>query len=159
MKARILIVVRHGHRDTQDGREKDNGLSEKGKEQAKAVGKLFRLRYPKAKPLLLSSPKVRCIQTLIPLADKVGADVKVLGLLDEQSESEKDFKRRLEKSYRWWRQKAPETVVICSHGDWIPSFTNHVLGAPIDLKKGGWLEMESDSQGQVRLRWVLQKLE
>lgn len=159
MKPRTLIVVRHGHRDTEAGREKDNGLSEKGKEQAKAVGRLFRLRYPKAHPLLLASPKVRCIQTLIPLGDKVDVEVKVLDLLDEQSESESAFKRRLDKFYRWWKQRAPETTVVCSHGDWIPVFTEHVLGAPIDLKKGGWLELESDEEGRVRIRWVLQKLD
>ena len=32
MKSRTLILVRHAHRDTDLGRERDNGLSEKGKE-------------------------------------------------------------------------------------------------------------------------------
>jgi broad specificity phosphatase PhoE len=157
MKDRRLILIRHAHRDTSEGRDRDDGLSEKGKEQAKAVSKYFRSRYGKAEPLLLSSPKVRCIETLLPLSDKLKADVKILDLLDEQHEPEKAYTQRVEKFFRWWKQRAPELVIACSHGDWIPFFVRHSLGATVDLKKGGWLEIES-REGQLHLVWILQKL-
>lgn len=157
MKDRTLILVRHAHRDTSEGRERDNSLSSKGKEQARAIADYFFERYPKAEPLLLSSPKVRCIETLLPLADRLECAAKVLDLLDEQHESEAVFRKRIEKFFRWWKQRAPELVVACSHGDWIPAFALATLGSSVELKKGGWLEVES-SEGAVRLRWVLQKL-
>ncbi len=157
MKSRTLILVRHAHRDTDLGRERDNGLSEKGKEQAKAVSVYFRKRFPKVRPLLLSSPKIRCIETLLPISDKLNASVETLDLLTEQHETDVAFKKRLEKFFRWWKQRGPEVVVLCSHGDWIPAFCEHALGVGIQLKKGGWIELEGRS-GAVSLVWVLQRL-
>jgi len=156
MKNRTLILVRHAHRDTSD-RERDNSLSDRGREQAKAVSRYFRERFKKESALLVSSPKVRCIETLLPLADKLGVDVKVVDLLDEQSESDAGFQRRLEKFFRWWKLRGPELVVACSHGDWIPAFAHKVLGLSVDLKKGGWLEIEA-RDGALSLRWILQKI-
>lgn len=157
MKDRKLILLRHAHRDTTDGRERDNGLSEKGRDQAKAVGRYFRERFPKETPILLSSPKVRCIETLLPLSDRLKIDVKILEDLDEQNDSAASYARRIEKFFRWWKSRAPETVVACSHGDWIPAFTRLAIGTEVDMKKGGWLEIES-RDGAVKLRWLLQKL-
>jgi broad specificity phosphatase PhoE len=157
MKDRKLILVRHAHRDTDQGRERDNGLSEKGRDQAKAIGRYYRTRFPNETPILLSSPKVRCIETLLPLSDKLKIDVKILEDLDEQNDSSSDYARRIEKFFRWWKTRAPETVVACSHGDWIPTFTRAAIGTEVDLKKGGWLEIES-RDGAIKLRWLLQKL-
>lgn len=157
MTTRRMIIVRHAHRDTSKGRERDNGLSDKGKEQAKAVSRYFRERYPKEEPLLLASPKVRCIQTLLPLADKLRKEVTLLDLLDEQNEPEEVYNKRIEKFFRWWKQRSPNLVVACSHGDWIPLFVKRAIGASIDLKKGGWLELEI-REDQVYLLWVLQRL-
>jgi hypothetical protein len=63
----------------------------------------------------------------------------------------------VQKFFRWWKQRAPDVVVACSHGDWIPLFTRLALGTEVDLKKGGWLEIESQ-KNTVCLRWLLQKL-
>lgn len=157
MKDKTLILVRHAHRDTSEGRERDNSLSEKGREQAKAISRYFRERFKKETPLLVSSPKVRCIETLLPLADKLGSEVKVLDVLDEQHGADAEFQRQIEKFFRWWKQRAPETVMACSHGDWIPAFVRLSVGTSIDLKKGGWLEIEA-RDGKLSLRWVLQRL-
>ncbi len=157
MKDRILILVRHAHRDTDKGRDRDNGLSDRGKVQAKSVARFFLERFDVATPVLLSSPKIRCIETLLPLSDKLGVEVQVVDLLKEQAGTQKEFDRQIEKFFRWWKQRAPETVVVCSHGDWIPRFAKKVFGLEIELKKGGWMEVES-SGGAIRLRWLLQKL-
>ena len=157
MKDKTLIIVRHAHRDTTEGRERNNSLSEKGKEQAKAVSRYFRERYPDVEPLLLSSPKVRCIETLLPLADKLKAEVKVVDLLNEQEGSRGEFERQIEKFFRWWKQSKDECTVICTHGDWIPAFTRLTLKMEIELKKGGWMEFHS-AHRKFNLSWVLQKL-
>jgi 8-oxo-(d)GTP phosphatase len=157
MKERTLILLRHAHRETTLGRDRDNGLSEKGKEQAKAIAKYYLGRFPDSSPVLLSSPKIRCVETLLPLADKTGRDIKVVDLLDEQFETNTAFQRRIAKFLQWWKKSQPSVLVVCSHGDWIPAFSRLFLGTAIELKKGGWLELESKS-GVLRLRWVLQKV-
>lgn len=157
MKDRTLIMVRHAHRDTTEGRERDNGLSERGREQSKALERFYRDRLAKQPVIFLSSPKVRCIETLLPLADRMKTEVQILDLLDEQHESDKAYARRVEKFLRWWKQRAPELVVACSHGDWIPSFAQLTLGIDLELKKGGCMELESTGRS-VKLRWLLQKL-
>ncbi len=157
MKDKNLIIVRHAHRDTSEGRERDNSLSERGKDQAKAVARYFKERYGKEEALLLASPKVRCIETLLPLADRLGTEVKVVDLLDEKHEPQPDFERRVEKFFRWWKQRGPSLVVACSHGDWIPTFSQQVLGISLDLRKGAWLEMGGHGR-HTDLLWLLQKL-
>ncbi len=157
MKEKNLILVRHAHRDTSEGRERDNGLSERGKDQAKAIARYFKERYGKEEALLLSSPKVRCIETLLPLADKLGVEVKVVDLLGEQVESQEALERRIEKFFRWWKQRGPALVVACSHGDWIPAFSRKVLGISLDVKKGAWLEIGGHGR-HTELRWLLQKV-
>lgn len=154
---RTLIILRHAHRETSSGRDQDNGLSARGKVQARRVYRYFKNRFPGQKPVLLSSPKARCIQTLLPLSDKLGVEMKVLDLINEQDGTTRAFALRVEKFLHWWKKKGPALLVVCSHGDWIPLFTQKAIGACIDLKKAGWAEFESESS-QVRLRWLLQKV-
>jgi phosphohistidine phosphatase SixA len=154
---RTLILVRHAHRETDGGRDRDNGLSPRGKVQAKFIARYFRMRFPKQSPVLLSSPKLRCIETLFPLSDKLGIEMKVLDLIAEQEGTTKSFILRVEKFLRWWKTQGPPLLVVCSHGDWIPQFTQKAVGAAIELKKGGWAELEIESS-QARLRWLLQKV-
>ncbi len=153
---RTLILVRHAHRET-GGRDKDNGLSARGKVQARLICRYFKSRFPKEIPVLLSSPKLRCIETLLPLSDKLGVEMKVLELVKEQDGATKPFVLRVEKFFKWWKTKGPPLLVVCSHGDWIPLFTQKALGTSIDLKKGGWAELELEPS-QLRLRWLLQKV-
>src|SRR5262245_33981006 len=68
---KTLILIRHGHRDN-SRRELDNGLTEKGQSQAKNIRRFFAERFSGdeiGKGLwLVSSPKVRCMETLQPTA-------------------------------------------------------------------------------------------
>jgi len=98
-----LFLVRHAHRDTSN-REDDNGLSDKGRDQAKTLVSLFQKKIdPKggkksgSKIVLLSSPKKRCIETLTPFSKKMDVTITIDPNLDEQrsGESSGQFEKRV----------------------------------------------------------------
>ena len=152
-----LILVRHGHRDTDQGRGADHGLSKKGQAQAKRVAKHFHAVFGKRKALILSSPKRRCVETVFPVARMIRCQVRASSLLDEGGALEKKVRRFL----KWWFKEAPELTVLCSHGDWIPECTKALLGTEIHLDKGGWIEIQNKGNGEgseLELRTVLQIL-
>ncbi len=150
MSKKTLILIRHAHRDTGDGRTRDNGLSDKGKEQARE----FRDAYLKNKfdpnALFYSSPKKRCVETLEPLAKKLARDIEIDKLLDEQSDGESNYAltRRIDLFAAWVEQTEAQTVVACSHGDWIPSFCDKVIHNPMDFRKGEWAVFTVGEKGK-----------
>jgi 8-oxo-dGTP diphosphatase len=150
---KILVLVRHAHRDTAVP-SADNGLSKRGRRQAEAVKRFYKERFGKDTSLLISSPKKRCVETLEPLADKLGVRLRTDGRLGEGS---KGLEERTQEFLSWWRDQAPHRVVACSHGDWIPEFLNLAVGATLPLKKGGWAELSLD-HNDIRLETWLQSL-
>jgi broad specificity phosphatase PhoE len=153
-----LIIVRHAHRNKLKSGEADNGLSAKGKKQAKALQKLYSNVFGGKKAVILSSPKVRCMETVQPIAKKIKVSLETIDSLNEaQSDTELNEKIRSFHSY-WQKLDAPLTL-ICSHGDWIPTYLKQVLGVDIDLDKGGWIELESSQEKpklRLALRWIIQ---
>ncbi|MGE4132635.1 MAG: phosphoglycerate mutase family protein [Bdellovibrionales bacterium] len=156
---KTLILVRHAHRDNTD-RAVDNGLSEKGKTQAKAIRRFYLDRFSaqenKAGIWLVTSPKIRCQETLAPLAKVLEKAVDLHPWLDEQAgkESVKAFEQRIEDFLAEWRASKMERTILCSHGDWLPLAIQKLLGLSVGLKKGSWVELEwSGTQASV-LWWI-----
>ncbi len=155
---KILVLVRHAHRDRLEG-ESDNGLSAKGLKQAKAVRRFFKRRYGRAEPAIFSSPKVRCIETLEPLARWLNVPIERLAELDEGGSLDgkirafRDHFVSLESPSR--HPDEPELVVACSHGDWIPRAIELWTGTEIFLDKGGWAELRW-TDDKLELAWVVQ---
>jgi broad specificity phosphatase PhoE len=153
-EARTLVIVRHAHRDKPLGWILDNGLSDKGEKQARRVAKHFVRRFGEAaKPVILSSPKRRCVQTVEPLGQAVGVAVKRHEDLDEGELLE----ARARKFLDWWKAEGPALTVACSHGDWIPVFMDFLTGRELDLDKGGWIEI-NQADGETRVVEVHQAL-
>lgn len=152
---KTLIIIRHAHRDKAAGREADNGLSKKGIDQTRALTKFFERRYSGTKPLVLTSPKLRCVETVLPIADICGVKLFAVDWLLEQGEGEsrKEMKKRAQQALRFWKREAPALTILCSHGDWIPEFLDAALGAPLELKKAGWAEFSSSDPYEV---WIIQ---
>jgi phosphohistidine phosphatase SixA len=154
-----LIIIRHAHRYKLDGGKADNGLSKKGRKQAKALTRYFKKQYAKEKALLLSSPKVRCTETLVGIEKIFRTAVRKDLLLLEQNENESitQFKARIAKFKEFWINKGGPFTVICSHGDWIPLAFEAFIGKTFDLDKGGLAEisLESKKDGPV-LRTLIQ---
>lgn len=157
-----LILIRHAHRDTQK-RELDNGLSSKGEKQVRDLIRFFRARRSEEKESFqsvnfLSSPKLRCVETLRPWAEAWGGRVlKDVRLLELQGgEGFGDLMGRVENfTQSLVARPTQETTIVCSHGDWLPECLFHLVGHRIELKKAGFAEIDVDG-GSARLRWVVQ---
>jgi broad specificity phosphatase PhoE len=156
---KTLVLCRHGHRDT-SRRELDNGLSEKGREQAKNIKRFLTERFD-AEDLrqgiwFASSPKLRCVETILPAAKAVGREVDSHPDLDEQGSKEPSsaFEARIQRFLNEWTASTVGVTVVCSHGDWLPLVAHRLIGIPQDFKKGAWLEIEWVS-GEAFLKWYV----
>jgi 8-oxo-(d)GTP phosphatase len=76
-----LVLVRHGHaepKQTWTGQDVDRPLVPRGRRQAELLPRnLVKLRPTR----ILSSPALRCLQTVQPLGRRCGLDVEVLSWL------------------------------------------------------------------------------
>jgi len=155
---KTLIIIRHAHRDTQRGPELNNGLSEKGRRQVRKLFDFYFERFPEMEtPVLLTSGRRRCVETLDPLARKLERKLAIEPLLEEQKPKETmaQFKKRIRSFKKQWERSKADLTVICSHGDWIPLFLKDSVGAEIHLKKGGWAEMVLEKN--LQLTWLIQQ--
>ncbi len=157
---RQLIIVRHAHRDKPSplGRKADNGISKKGQLQAKKVARLYRKLLGAQKAELISSPKVRCVETLEPLAKKLKTKIATHKGLDEQPDEEtaEDYRETVGQFIKGWMKSNSPITMVCSHGDWIPVALDVLLGAGFELKKGGWAQFEY-AQKKFDLKLIVQK--
>lgn len=123
--AMSLYLVRHakaGSRGDWDGDDRDRPLSQAGREQAHGITLLLG-HLPISK--IYSSPYVRCVQTIEPLAHKLGLHVKVTEALAEADEFDDAIALV---------DKAPKNAVLCSHGDVIPAVIDALVGRGMVIK-------------------------
>jgi len=107
-----IYLVRHAHagsRHDWPGDDTQRPLSRKGRRQARAIKDVVAER---GVARVLSSPSVRCQQTVDPLALQCGVDVEVIDSLDEGTP--------LDESMALLRSAFDTEVALCSHGDVIP---------------------------------------
>ena len=120
MRGMAALLVRHGKagsRKDWSGDDRLRPLSKPGHRQAEGLLALL-VGYPITR--VLSSPFVRCVQTVEPLASKLGLEVEGRPELAEAVD--------IAEPRRLLRELAGTTAVFCSHGDVIPA----VLEALID---------------------------
>jgi broad specificity phosphatase PhoE len=106
-----LLLVRHAHAGSRKewaGDDRLRPLSARGRNQADLLGGLLE---PYAPQRILSSPYVRCVATLEPLAERLSLRVEPL---EELAEGNGPLALGLV------RALADEKVVLCTHGDVIP---------------------------------------
>lgn len=105
---------------------------------------------------VVSSPKVRCVETLQPIAKVMERQVDVHPGLDEASarESIKVFEGRVQAFLKEWQESKMEMTIVCSHGDWLPVAMSQLTGIHQDFKKGAWLELETDGSLNA-IRWYI----
>lgn len=156
---KTLIIIRHGSRDNTK-REIDNGLDDKGKDQAKRIKRFFTSRFSqedlKSGLWLVSSPKIRCVETLQPIAKALDRPVDIHPGLDEQAprEASAAMEARIQGFLSEWKKSTAGITVLSSHGDWIPMAVSRLLGLSVDPKKGSWLEIAGEA-GFNSLRWYI----
>lgn len=136
-----VLLVRHakaGDRSRWTGDDRSRPLTDKGRAQAAelvdAIGTV-----PVA---LYSSPYLRCIETLEPLATAHGLDVTV----DDRLAEGVDLEPVLD-----LLNEIPDGSVLCSHGDVIPMVVDALIrrgmvleSAVPGVRKGSWFALSRE---------------
>ncbi len=141
-----LYLVRHakaGERRLWTGDDVDRPLSRKGWQQSEQIAK----RLSKLDPsMLLSSPYVRCVQTLEPLADRIGGRVEIDERLTEDEPVDPVLQLLTD---------VPDGAVLCSHGDIIPAAIQRLeksgtdIRTPTDWRKASVWVLKRDRRDRI----------
>jgi 8-oxo-dGTP diphosphatase len=136
-----LSLVRHAKAGDRGRWEKDDRLrplSRSGRRQAEALVGLF-----EARPVtrVLSSPFVRCVETVRPLARERGLTVEEVDDLSEGAS--------LDAALGLIRSLRSEAAVLCSHGDVIPMIVEH------NVERG--MRVEGPSGWKKASVWILER--
>jgi 8-oxo-dGTP diphosphatase len=141
-----IYVVRHakaGARDAWEGPDHDRPLSDGGHQQANGLVGLFARRSIEA---IGSSPFVRCLQTIEPLARTRGLDIEKRAGLAEGAGT---------KAIWDLVRSGARDSVICTHGDVVQELLDELdrngvdLGSNPRLQKGSTWVLEA-SDGSVK---------
>ena len=114
-----LFVVRHAHAGSRSEWTDDDRLrplSEQGEAQSSGIAGQLVEHSPK---LILSSPALRCVQTVAPLAEKLDLEVTIDERLFEGAGPDEV------RSFVGDLDSVP--TVCCSHGDVIPMVLRHLV--------------------------------
>jgi 8-oxo-dGTP diphosphatase len=146
-----LILVRHasaGHRDSWDGQDLMRPLDAEGTMDAPLLADLLACFAPRAR--VISSPAVRCTESVRPYADRFGGSVEAKAVLTVPGrDSFLDGTDRAETLRHLFRNlvAAAQPVVVCLHRENLPlalAAASAVLDAPppaepdLELPKGGF---------------------
>ncbi len=148
---KLIIIIRHAHRSKKVGPDEDNGLSKKGFVQAKQIQNHFNRVFGKEVPVIISSPKRRCIETVERIAIERGSEVICSSQLDEGG----DLKKKTNLFIKQLSNMKAPLVVACSHGDIIPILIKGLIGVELILDKGAWAQFEYE-EDDFNLRWIFQ---
>jgi 8-oxo-dGTP diphosphatase len=142
-------LVRHadaGRRGSWHGPDGERPLVAAGQAQAQALALELVLVRPRR---ILSSPLVRCIQTVQPLADALGVVVEPHPALAEGADTDESW--ALLESLA-----GDEEAVLCSHGDVIPPLLERlerrgipVVGSEQGVAKGSVWTVEAAPDGRL----------
>ena len=142
-----IYLVRHakaGDRSSWPGDDFFRPLSRRGQMQSEALVLQF-AGAPIAR--LLTSPYIRCIESLVPLA---GERVLAIEPVDALAEY-----RSLEDALTLVRKHTHHDVVMCSHGDIIPMLLGYYASRGVDLgpdpawPKGCTWRLDVDATGEI----------
>jgi 8-oxo-dGTP diphosphatase len=133
---RVVHLIRHAHAGSRSawlGDDRERPLSAKGRAQARAITDA--LTHADIIEVW-SSPYLRCVQTVEPLATRLGTPVVEDPRLAEGEDAAAVLDAVLA------RADAGRTMAVCSHGDVIPALVveavrrGATLHGPAELRKG-----------------------
>jgi 8-oxo-dGTP pyrophosphatase MutT (NUDIX family)/phosphohistidine phosphatase SixA len=132
-----LLFVRHavaGDRSKWKGDDHLRPITSKGRRQSEVLAELL---ADVGVDRIISSPYVRCVQTVEPLAERLGLEIETSEHLVEGADPKQGMK--------WLKSLSRNHVVLSSHGDMIPAYLERMsrkgmkLHSPhgyFDCKKG-----------------------
>jgi 8-oxo-dGTP pyrophosphatase MutT (NUDIX family)/phosphohistidine phosphatase SixA len=121
-----LYLVRHGNagiRSKWQGADKKRPLTENGQQQSLGIAEIL-ARHPITE--IWSSPTVRSIETLAPVADNLGTVVQTTKLLKEFTE--------LDVIYDYLSSLGPGSIVLGTHKDWIGPLLKDLSSRGVKLR-------------------------
>lgn len=143
-----VYLVRHakaGERGVWEGDDQLRPLSGRGHLQARGLVEVLEdAKFDR----LLSSPYVRCMETVVPLSGARGVAIEPVDALAEGA--------TLDEALALVRKHTPHGAVLCTHGDVIPMlleyYANHGvdIGAAPQWPKGSTWALKTDSTGEVK---------
>ena len=142
----MLYLVRHakaGSRRDFSGNDRLRPLSTNGRRQAEA---LVEPLTKEGVTTFVSSPYLRCVETLAPTAKAIGVPVEV----DERLSEGRSYVGVLE-----LLESLPDATAICSHGDVIPETIAALqrrgceIITPPDWRKASVWVLERDADGDI----------
>ncbi len=147
-----LYLVRHaraGDRSSWNGDDRHRPLSKRGRRQAK---RLVALLGGHTVDRLLTSPYVRCRQTLEPIAKNRNLDI------EERAELEENIP--VDGALELVEKLAGTSAMLCSHGDIIPALIDRLqqqgleVSTPTDTKKGSVWVITSEGGRLVQATYL-----
>ena len=147
-----IYLIRHakaGSRSAWTESDSTRPLDDSGLRQSAAIAQHWSHAAPVA---VFSSPRLRCVQTVTPLADRFGMEVQV----EPDIEEDTPFERALRVV-----EDAADGTVFCSHGDVIPDVIDalirrgmNVNGMSGALRKGAMFVLHRDNGRFVTADYV-----
>ena len=147
-----FYFVRHakaGSREQWTGDDRERPLTKKGMKQAEDLVKIFSKFDISA---IYSSPFVRCMQTVEPLAEARKLKVRSEAGLAEG--------RGIEPAYAFFKDAKLDGVVLCTHGDIVYELVEDLTKRRVlpafreDLDKGSTWVVEVRSGAPVKARYI-----
>lgn len=138
----LVLVVRHAQAGSRDDWQEDDALrplTERGAAQARYLVDVLAPYDPRR---LVSSPLLRCVQTVQPLAARTGRSIETVGALGPTAD---------ERAVAFVRGLAVEDgpMVVCTHGEIIEALKRHLDCDPAS----GFVPGGAHEKGSV---WVLE---
>jgi 8-oxo-dGTP diphosphatase len=142
-----IHLVRHakaGDRSSWTGNDFLRPLSRRGQIQSEGLLAVFAESHVDR---ILSSPYVRCLETVVPLSGQRMVAIEPVEALSEGGS--------LENALALVRKHAHHETVMCSHGDIIPMLLEHYARRGVDLggdpacPKGCIWTLDLDNTGEV----------
>jgi len=147
-----FYVVRHakaGSRSHWSGDDRKRPLSKNGQQQAEQIASLLGNAHI---TLIFSSPYLRCVQTVEPLARNLHLEVTHSNELAEG--------RGLRGLYRFFDDPALDRVVLCTHGDLVWELVEDLANRRVlpafreAFDKGSTWQVEVDDGAPVGARYI-----
>jgi len=147
-----LFLLRHGaagDRSNWEGVDAIRPLTKKGRRQSEALAESLKNRGIEK---IYTSPYTRCVQTVEPLSEAIGAKVIEHDALAEGPD--------IDAAYDLADELVGYNAVLCSHGDVIPAVINRMMWAGLTLEsrfycsKGSIWEVDLDGGRFATARYV-----
>ena len=137
-----LTIVRHAHAGSQksfDGPDRDRPLTAKGRRQ---VAALTRILTSYDVGVIVTSPWLRCRQTVEPLSDALGIAIEEMPELGADASEEEGFDALVARA----KLAGGQMVVASTHGENFPvllagAATEDGMAPPIEIEKAGRIEV------------------